>query len=173
MKRALASTGTAQLLEILSEHVPDGFINSMRASRVGRGRRAAFSAAQLWRAHLLALLTPVHHFNLLVEMLPEQRDWRRFARLSHRHRTPDVRMLHQWREAMGVMGLRAINRHLVGRLLEEWPADRLPVAIMDATDLPAAAADRGKKGKAHMVGPTCHLGIAFAQTGWNPFLCWL
>jgi hypothetical protein len=38
---------------------------------------------------LLALLTPAHSFNALVRLLPEQRDWRRFAHLNHRHRTPD------------------------------------------------------------------------------------
>jgi hypothetical protein len=145
MSSSLATTGTAALLATLSPHVPDAFIHEQRGFRQGQGRRPLFSDAQLWRAHLLALLTPAHSFNLLVQLLPEQRDWRRFARFSHRQRTPGVRTLHEFRVRLGVTGLRAINAHLVRRLLPRWPAQRLPVAVIDSTDLPAATADSQKK----------------------------
>jgi hypothetical protein len=76
--------------------------------------------------------------------LPEQRAWRRFAHLDHRFRTPDVRMLHEFRECAGVSALRAINDELVRRLLPRVPAESQTVAIIDATDLPASTSDKKK-----------------------------
>lgn len=144
MKSKLPVTGTVGLLKALGPYVPDDLINTMLPRLRGRGRRNAFSAAQLWRVHLLALLTPAHTFNSLVRLLPEQRDWRRFAHLNHRHRTPDVRMLHEFRERAGVAALRTINQHLVKQLLPYLPKDRKTVAIIDATDLRASTADKKK-----------------------------
>jgi len=69
------------------------------------GRRHHFSAAQLWRLHLLVLITPVHSLNLLIRLLPEQKAWRRFARLRSMAQLPDVRMMNAFREAVGVSGL--------------------------------------------------------------------
>jgi hypothetical protein len=40
--------------------------------------------------------------------LPEQPAWRRFANLRSASRTPDVRMLHEFRARLGVCGLRNI-----------------------------------------------------------------
>ena len=59
--------------------------------------------------YLVALLTPVHAFNLLLALLPEQRQWRAFARLLNQRNLPDVRMLHEFRAPQGVGGLRHIN----------------------------------------------------------------
>jgi len=140
----LPATGTAELLMRLSAFIPDEFINTQLPGRRGRGRRLCFSAAQLWRTHLLALLTPAHSFNALVRLLPEQRAWRCFAHWKHRLRTPDVRMLHEFRERAGVSGLRVINAELVRRLLRSVPPESKTVAIIDATDLPASAADKKK-----------------------------
>ena len=137
-------TGTAQLLDTLSPFVPDQFINALLSRRAAAGPHYAFSAAQLWRVHLLALLTPAHSFNAVVRLLPEQRDWRRFARLSHRERTPDVRMLHEFRRRAGVAALRIINEQLVKQVLPFLPAGGQTVAVIDATDLPAATADKKK-----------------------------
>jgi hypothetical protein len=144
MQSRLPITGTAELLATLSDFVPDEFINTCMQARSGRGRRHCFSAAQLWRTHLLALLTPAHTFNALVRLLPEQRAWRRFAHLNHRFRTPDVRMLHEFRERAGVSALRAINDELVRRLLPSVPPESKTVAIIDATDLPASTSDKKK-----------------------------
>ena len=146
MQSPLPITGTAKLLDRLSAYVPDQFINTLLATRSHPGRRQDFSAAQLWRIHLLALLTPAHSFNAVVRLLPEQRAWRRFARISHRWRTPDVRMLHEFRAHAGVGGLRRINEHLVQATLAFLPAGGKTVAIIDATDLPAATADKKKTG---------------------------
>lgn len=144
MQSSLPTTGTAKLLDVLSPFIPDPFINTLLAGRSHPGPRQHFSAAQLWRIHLLALLTPAHSFNALVRLLPEQRDWRRFAHLHHRHRTPDVRMLYEFRERAGATSLRAINEHLVKQLLPFLPTGGQTVAIIDATDLPAATADKKK-----------------------------
>jgi len=138
MDSLLPPTGTAALLQELSPHVPDDFINQAIVPRRGRGRRHTFSPAQLWRVHLLALLTPVHSFNLLLQMLPEQRSWRGFAHLPNRRAIPDVRMLHEFREGFGTAGLRRINEHLLEPLLPVAGTEALSVALMDATDLPAA-----------------------------------
>jgi hypothetical protein len=144
MKNALPAIGTSKLMELLSPHIPDALINALHPPIKGSGRRRAFSAAQLWRVHLLAPLTATPSFNALVRQLPEQRNWRRFARLSHRERTPDVRMLHEFRAALGVSGFRAINDSLVRALLLHRVADRKSVAVIDSTDLPAATADKKK-----------------------------
>lgn len=146
MQSNLPITGTADLLERLSPFVPDEFINALLVPQRFSGTRRCFSSAQLWRTHLLALLTPAHTFNAVVRLLPEQRAWRCFGHLPHRLRTPDVRMLHEFRCRAGVTGLRAINDHLVQQLLRFIPAESKTVAIMDATDLPAATTDKKKTG---------------------------
>jgi|SRR5580658_1352792 hypothetical protein len=138
MKFTLAATGTATLLEQLSPFVPDGFINDLCHAKPHPGRRSLYGPTQLYRVHLLALLTSAHSFNLLVELLRENRSWRRFAHLSHRQRIPDAKMLHQFRDTMGVSGLRRINAHLLAGLLDSCPAERKTLAIIDSTDLPAA-----------------------------------
>ena len=137
MKR-LPPTGTAALLQVLSPFVPDDFINALFARPSGRGRRALFSAAQLFRVHLLALLTPAHSFNLLVQLLAEHRPWRSFARLRNRRVLPDVRMLHQFRQRLDLTQLRSLNEHLLAPLLEGCAGSAKAVALIDATDLPAA-----------------------------------
>ena len=118
MKSLLPMTGTSELLGCLSPYIPDEFINEHWPSGRTGGRRRAFSAAQLWRTHLLVLLTPTHSVNLLLELLKEQRAWGRFAHLPNRQRVPDVRMLHQFRAEVGVSGLRKINEQLARSLLE-------------------------------------------------------
>lgn len=144
MREDLPAVGTAELLRVVSDFVPDDFINQLLPRRRGVGRRCCFSAAQMWRVHLLSPLTGTHSFNGIVRLLPEQRAWRRFAHLSHRERTPDVRMLHEFRDRAGVGGLRAINDHLVVKLLKYLRAEQRSVAVIDATDLPAATADKKK-----------------------------
>jgi hypothetical protein len=91
----------------------------------------------------LAVLTTTHSLNLLVTQLPEQAAWRRFARL--RSTLPTARMLREFRQTVGVDGLRAINHHLVGRLLRRTGLQPHAVALMDATDLPAACSGFKKK----------------------------
>ena len=115
MSLILPPVGTSQLLELLSPYAPDDFIAEVCPRQFTGGRRHALSAAQLWRTHLLAGLTSTHSLNLVVAQLPEQVAWRRFARL--RRTLPTARMLHEFRRRVGVSGLRAINQHLVGRLL--------------------------------------------------------
>src|SRR5712675_525085 len=106
MDSLLPATGTAALLDLLDPHIPDDFINTHWPRRPMRGPRPKFSSAQLWRLHLLALLTPVHAFNLLLASLSEQRRWRAFAHLANQRELPDVRMLHEYRHDLGVGGLR-------------------------------------------------------------------
>ena len=138
MNSLLPATGTDALLQTLSPHIPDTWINQQFPQPQGRGRRRFFSAAQLWRVHLLALLTPVHSFNLLVQMLAEQKAWRRFAHLPNRHTLPEPWVLPEFRQRLGVAGLRRINEHLAVARLSMAVAGSLSVALMDATDLAAA-----------------------------------
>ena len=68
MNSDLPATGPAALLELLNPFVPDDFIDdSWPLGRTG-GRRRDYSAAQLYRIHLLSLLTPVHSMNRLVRI---------------------------------------------------------------------------------------------------------
>ena len=147
MNSLLPPTGTTAFLQELSPYIPDEFINQLLPARAGRGRPHAFSPAQLWRLHLLPLLTPTHSFNLLLQMLPEQRDWRRFAHLPNRHALPGVRLVHEFRQRLGVAGLRRINEQLLAPLLPRDHTGAWAVALIDATDLPAAAAGFKKNGR--------------------------
>ncbi len=144
MRHELPAVGTVKLLDLLSSYVPDEFINQLLPRHRGVGRRSGFSSAQLWRVHLLSPLTGTHSYNGMVRLLPEVRAWRRFAHFSHRERTPDVRMLHEFRSRAGVSGLREINNHLVEQLLPHLCVAQRSVALIDATDLPAATADKKK-----------------------------
>jgi hypothetical protein len=150
MKR-LPPTGTAGLLERLSPHVPDDLINSLFLQPTGPGRRDLFSAAQLFRVHLLALLTPVHSFNLLVALLAEHRSWRTFARLRNRVRVPDVRMLHEFRQALDPTKLRCVNERLLQPLIAGTAGLAKTVALIDSTDLPAATSAYKKTPWANIV----------------------
>lgn len=66
----LPTTGTAKLLDRRSLFIPDPFINTLLAGRSHPGPRQHFSAAQLWRIHLLALLTLAHSFNAVIRRRP-------------------------------------------------------------------------------------------------------
>ena len=136
--------GTAALLERLTSFVPDDFINQRWPIPWRPGRRRRFSSAQLWRIHLLALLTGGRSVNAIQRSLSEQRLFRRFAHLPNERTIPDVRMLHEFRRRLGAGGLRAINDHLSGQILLTAPLRDKTVALIDATDLPASACDKKK-----------------------------
>jgi len=145
MDSLLPATGTVKLLDLIDPHIPDDFINRHWHWRPARGQRPKFSAAQLFRLHLLVLLTPVHRFNLLLASLPEQRKWRAFAHLPNQRHLPDVRMVHEFRARMGVSGFREINDSLRQGFIEQAAGWDQTVALIDATDLPASC--RGFKKK--------------------------
>src|SRR5207253_1481403 len=88
---------------------------------------------------------PAHSFNLVVELLPEQRAWRRFAGLPNRRKLPASSSLHEFRARLGVDILRQINRHLLLPLLEGLSAERKSIGLIDSTDLPAATSGFKKK----------------------------
>lgn len=163
MKR-LPPTGTAGLLERLSPYIPDELINALVLPHAGSGRRPYFSAAQLFRVNLLALLTPVHSFNLLVRLLLENRAWRTFARLRNRLRVPDVRMLHEFRCQLNLAQLRRVNESLLLPLIEGTAGFPKTVALIDSTDLPAAANAYKKTRWASIVRSGRGLAAAAAKT---------
>ena len=66
---SLPQTGTVELLQALSPHLDDEFVDQLFWRKRGRGRRPLLRPAQLFRVLLLNLLTPVHSFNLLVTLL--------------------------------------------------------------------------------------------------------
>ena len=152
--KCLPVTGSNELLKLLDPYVPDGFINERWSVRPVRGPRWRLSAAQLWRVHLLALLTPVHSLNLLCTLLAEQPAWRAFARLRHRHEGPDVRLLNAFRARVGVRGLRQINEVLLEPLIQNAALWENATALIDATDLPAACSGFKKKTRALTLRPT-------------------
>src|SRR3954452_16052536 len=143
--KSLPQTGTNQLLEALSPHIDDEFVNELFAARRGSGRRSNFCPAQLFRVSLLMLLTPAHSFNLLVILLEENRSWRDFALLPNKRTLPDAKMLHQFRARLDLAKLRAINNRLALPFLENWDSARKSIAIIDSTDLPAATHSFKKK----------------------------
>jgi hypothetical protein len=133
----LPQTGTGALLKALDPHLDDGFISGLFPPRRRQGRRSPFSPAQLFRVLLLNLLTPAHSFNLLVKLLAENRAWRDFAFLPNQRSVPDAKILHQFRDRLDLIKLRAINAHLLRPLLAGLDPRRKTVAIIDSTDLPA------------------------------------
>ncbi len=144
-RMALPITGGAELLELLAPFVPDDHINELLPRHRGRGRRSVWSSAQLYRTLLLLLLTPTRSSNLLCALLPEQRAWRRFAHLPNRRRLPNHRQLAEFRERLTPMLLRQINEGLLRHLLAGWPREQHGVALIDATDLPAATNEYKKR----------------------------
>jgi hypothetical protein len=144
MASELPPVGTTALLERLTVFAPDNFINERWPLPRRSGRRLRFSAAQLWRVHLLALLTGGRSYNAIQRSLFEQRAFRRFAHLPNERTIPDVRMLHEFRQRLGVRGLRAINDHLLGQILLTALLGDKTVALIDATDLPASTRDKKK-----------------------------
>lgn len=135
----LPQTGTALLLEKLTVFLDDALINELVPPQRGAGQPRAFNSAQLLRVLLLGLLTPAHSFNLLLKLLPENRAWRKFAHLPNRRSLPHPKMLHHFRSRLDLCMLRELNASLVRPLLAGLDSSRLSLAIMDATDLPAAA----------------------------------
>lgn len=154
--KSLPVTGTSRLLDILDPYVPDDFINQHWSARPVRGPRWQFSAAQLWRVHLLA-------------MLPEQRAWRGFARLRHRHCVPDARILNAFRLHLGVTGLRQINDTILQPLIQTAALWENATALIDATDLPAACSGFKKRHR-HLHGPTRGTGRTHAQDRPEPLV---
>jgi hypothetical protein len=164
MNSLLPPTGTEDILELLSPFVPDDYLNEQWPRLQTGGRRHHFSAVQLWRLHLLALITPVHSFNLLVRLLPEQKAWRRFAHLRRLDHLPDVRMMNAFREEVGVSGLRQINSHLLDPLIENLDPTHPALALIDATDLPAACSGFKKK-HGPLFRRRCRFGWTHPQSG--------
>jgi len=144
MTKSLPTVGSIALLEVLTGFVPDDFINSHWPVPYRGGRRFRFSAAQLWRVHLLTTLTGNRSFNAVQRSLMEQRPLRRFAHLPNERCVPDVRMLHEFRSRLGVSGFRCINDHLVEQVLTVAPLRDKTVGLIDATDLPACSRDKKK-----------------------------
>jgi len=136
--KVLPATGTAAFLKTISPYIPDDLIDSLFAHRCSRGRPQLFSPSQLFRVSLLPLLTPARSYNLIVNLLREQRPLRSFARLRNRFAIPDVRMLHEFRERMDLAKLRRLNVHLLRPLLQGAGSFAKTVALIDSTDLPAA-----------------------------------
>ena len=60
MSLTLPPVGTSRMLELMSPYVPDDFFAEVCPRHLTGGRRHALSAAQLWRTHLLAVLTSTH-----------------------------------------------------------------------------------------------------------------
>ena len=146
MSKSLPAVGSLALLNSLTDFVPDEYINSRWPCPRRPGRRFLFSAAQLWRVHLLAALSGGQSFNAVQRSLLEHRVLRRFAHLPNERSVPDVRMLHEFRSRLGVSGLRSINDHLTQEVLMVAPLRDKTVALIDATDLPARTRDKKKKG---------------------------
>jgi len=170
MKSQLPPTGTEDFLELLSPFVPDDYLDERWPRLKTGGRRYGFSASQLWRVHLLVLISPVHSFNLLVRMLPEQKAWRRFAHLPSQEHVPDVRMMNSFREQIGVDGLRQVNEVLLEPILQRVDLSKGAAALIDATDLPASCSGFKKKHRA-LLGQGSRAGSAHAQERAKSMVC--
>ena len=170
MKSQLPQTGTEDFLELLSPFVPDDYLDQHWPRFKTGGRRYGFTASQLFRLHLLALISPVHSFNLLIRMLPEQKAWRRFAHVHSREQVPGVRMMNSFREAIGVDGLRQVNGQLLEPIIGALDLRKGAAALIDATDLPASCSGFKKKHWA-LYGQASCPGRAHAQERTKSMVC--
>ena len=170
MKSQLPQTGTEDFLELLSTFVPDDYLDQRWPRLKTGGRRYGFIASQLWRLHLLALITPVHSFNLLIRMLPEQKAWRRFAHIASQQHVPDVRMMNTFREKIGVDGLRQVNGQLLEPIIASVDLSQGAAALIDATDLPASCSGFKKKHRA-LLRQRSRAGRAHAQERAKSMVC--
>ncbi len=152
--------------------VPDDYLDQRWPRLKTGGRRYGFSASQLWRLHLLALITPVHSFNLLIRMLPEQKAWRRFAHLPSQEQVPDVRMMNTFREEIGVDGLRQVNGQLLEPIIASVDWSKGAAALIDATDLPASCSGFKKKHRT-LFCQKSRAGRAHAQERTKSMVRWL
>jgi len=164
----LPPVGTSELLRVLSPHIPDQFINERFVRQRREGRRLRFSAAQLWRVHLLALLTRTFSFNALIRCLPEQEQWRRFAHLPNRFAVPDVRMLKDFRRALGAGVFVRSTTICFGNFWSTRPSMKEPWPSW--TRRTYRPAPRIKKTDRKLVGAPGHIGSALAPPGQNPLL---
>jgi hypothetical protein len=156
----LPMTGTAALLELLSPFIPDDELGGALPRHLGSGRHTDWSSAQLFRVLLLLLLTPARSANLLCQLLPEHRAWRRFAHLPNRCRLPSPRQLHEFRRRLTPGVMRRVNEHLLLRVMATWPKDQPGIALIDATDLPAATNEYKKSPAAAFPRTVPHSGGA-------------
>jgi hypothetical protein len=154
----------------LSPFVPDDYLDHHWPRLKTGGRRYGFSASQLFRLHLLALITPVHSCNLLIRMLPEQKAWRRFAHLPSQEHVPGVRMMNSFREMIGVDGLRQVNGVLLEPIIQGLDLSKGAAALIDATDLPASCSGFKKKHRA-LLGQESRTGCAHAQEWPESMVC--
>jgi hypothetical protein len=99
---------------------------------------------------------------LLVTLLAENRAWRDFAFLANKRSLPNAKMLHQFRDRLDLIKLRAINAQLLRPLLAGLDAQRKTVAIIDSTDLPAGTNPFKKKHRS-LLRQTGRGGSAHAQ----------
>ena len=161
MSLILPPVGTSHLLELVSPYAPDDFIATVRPRHftAGAGRLecgATVAHAFVGGADVDAFAQSARGPTLRAAA------WRRFARL--RSTLPTARMLHEFRQTLGVGGLRAINQHLVGRLLRRAGLQPHAVALMDATDLPAACSGF-KKNSGDYTAAHAALGGRTLKTG--------
>lgn len=170
MKSQLPQTGTEDFLELLSPFVPDDYLDQRWPRRKTGGRRYGFTASQLFRLHLLALITPVHSFNLLIRMLPQQKAWRRFAHVPSQEDVPGVRMMNSFREMIGVDGLRQVNGQLLEPIIGSLDLSKGAAALIDATDLPASCSGFKKKHWT-LYGPESRAGWAHSQKRTKSMVC--
>jgi hypothetical protein len=170
VKSQLPQTGTEDFLELLAPFVPDDYLDECWPRGKTGGRRHGFSASQLWRLHVLVLISPVHSFNLLIRMLPEQKAWRRFAHLTRQDHVPDVRMMNSFREEIGVGGLRRVNDQLLTPIMQSVVGSSGAAALIDATDLPASCSGFKKKHRP-LLGPGSGVGSTHTQERPEPVVC--
>ena len=93
----------------------------------------------------------------------EKTDPATFARLRNRLRVPDVRMLHEFRCQLNLAQLRRVNESLLLPLIEGTAGFPKTVALIDSTDLPAAANAYKKTRWASIVRSGRGLAAAAAQ----------
>jgi len=127
------------ILEKISHHIPDEEINLLfpfkKFNTQGRSRK--FKTAQLYRAHILAMLKGIPSFNKLCAEWKTRRAFRDFCLCRNKKVTPTKRMLSEFRDHLTPSGFGKIAQLLTANFLNVVPLPEVKVTIPDATDMPA------------------------------------
>ncbi len=135
------------VLEKISPHIPDEEINSLFPFRKFhvQGHVRVFRSSQLYRAHILAMMKGIPSFNRLCEEFKIRRSFRDFCRFSNRKMTPTNHILSEFRDHLQPSGFEKIAQLITLNFLNIISLPSIPVAVPDATDMPAKCRGFAKK----------------------------
>ena len=134
-------------LRRISKVLPDRWLDERwpQHSSKRQGRWKALRTSQFIRVHFLTLIKGLGSFNKVCRELEYNIDFRRFCRLRATDPTPNAKLLNSFRKSFGLKGWVSLHIEVLEILSCLYPPTQPGIALVDATDLPAAVNRSGKK----------------------------